>query len=71
MFIRKKHVKTDTKLTTSSGTDKILAEVIQGEGKHYSLRPLNLLILFGIRKITTAADETYLCTNLTAGGRTH
>jgi hypothetical protein len=48
----------------SPGTDQIPAELIKAGVKHYVPRYTNLLVLYGIRRIATAVEGIYYCTNL-------
>jgi hypothetical protein len=44
----------------SPGSDQILAELIKQEAKHYYVRSINSLILFGIRKTCLITGRTLI-----------
>jgi hypothetical protein len=46
----------------SPGTDQISAELIRAGGETYS--EIHKLVLYGIRRIATAVEGIYYCTNL-------
>jgi hypothetical protein len=48
-------------------SDQILAELIQAKVKHYGLRSINSLILFGIRKNCLINGRSILCTSSQEG----